>query len=209
MGIIWNRAGILVPIIFFAFFAGISWFVGIDTWQNSIWPQIIAVSISSILVGFIGIGLNHPNTQENESSTINSGGTHSFMFVPMQYWFFLIPILWFSISWYGGSVKEEQIEMLSNPQLNDLYRVESKGVFGSETEGFPYQILKVTGVNGQKIYFVEASKVQSQPEYVDDAINNRDYEKRDYFIPTKHETTINELLKWHKDNALTAVYRPE
>lgn len=127
----------------------------------------------------------------------------------MQYWFFLIPILWFSISWYVDSVNEEQKEMLSNPQVNDLYRVESKGVFGSETEGFPYQILKVIGVNGQKIYFVEANKVQSQPEYVVEAINNRDYEKRDYFSPTKHETTISELLKWHKENTLTAVYRPE
>ena len=100
--IIWTRLGILVALIAIACLIGGQYltntiFSDAQYYQTHSWPPLVALGVAGVVVWLVGSHLNSNSTRRvidaetNQEMTLNDN--HTFFFVPMQYWGFILPVL--------------------------------------------------------------------------------------------------------------------
>lgn len=91
--LIWRGWGWMVPVLFVAIYAGGQLLTDAITgdgtyWLEQSWVKFAACFVASSVVGFLGYVLNVGGYQLHISEGLpkESFYSHTFMFVPMQYW---------------------------------------------------------------------------------------------------------------------------
>ena len=103
MLIIWRGYGWLVPVVVFAALIlsqlSVDAVYGDGFYTANAWPKQAASMVAAILVGFIGIYLNHTKRQiqvdEETGQVLGKAPSHSLFFIPIEYWALITLALFF------------------------------------------------------------------------------------------------------------------
>ncbi len=88
--IIWKGLGILVFIITLVVAVIMQLVLGTEYYQTESWPIPLAIALSAIIVGLLGLNLNNKpgrillDAKTNEQIEVKK--IHSLFWIPMQYW---------------------------------------------------------------------------------------------------------------------------
>ncbi|MCR5761849.1 MAG: hypothetical protein K6G00_00525 [Treponema sp.] len=119
MWLIWKGFGILTVFFAFASMIGVQLIVdnvlGTGYWKNNAWPLSLSLIISGLICWFLGRYLNsRPGKIVIDKETgegFELRKTHSFFFIPLQYWGVIYSIL--AIIAFIWKIKEIKSSLLS------------------------------------------------------------------------------------------------
>ena len=76
--VIWSGLGFLVAVIALGSLIVVQTLTG-SAYDTETWPKLAGFGLAAILTSGIGYALNKPRRE-------TGAGTHSFLFIPMDYW---------------------------------------------------------------------------------------------------------------------------
>ncbi len=96
--IIWNGAGLLVPVIAFLPFLATEIIVGSDYYAGHTWPKLMAAGVAGALLWLVGRKLNRSPRRvlvdlETSEEVVLPPRRHDLFFVKIEYWCFFIVAL--------------------------------------------------------------------------------------------------------------------
>ena len=201
--IFWRGIGILVPVLFILG-ALISQFItdkifGKGFYESSDLSMTIAVCIGALLLYALSMKLN----RDSEGKWHNY---HSFMFIPIQFWSFAIPIIFLCVTFWEKHKLSDEIEKLKSPVASDVYFLDlsefPEGSVPEIEEEFKYTFWKVKSVNGKTITVKFSDKLYSQKSGL--------RKLKRYVIPENTEEVlvdIDNLVELRKFGAIYSVVR--
>ena len=101
---IWRGTGIFVPIIFVAAFMFVPMLIdliaGSDHQIERFHIMIFTAAICSVILAILGYLMNHKYrvvTKSSFSSNVKKSPSHTFFFIPIEYWALIIPIIIYAL----------------------------------------------------------------------------------------------------------------
>ncbi len=93
--LIWKGAGILVPLIAVVCFGAVAVLVSdsFDTNYGIVISQLVAGAVIWVAAGLLSRGETRTLVDPETNEPVVLKKTHSFFFIPMKYWAFILPAL--------------------------------------------------------------------------------------------------------------------
>lgn len=93
--IIWRGFGWVGAVVILAAMVltqyGVDAVIGLDGFYTAnAWPKYLAAGVATVLVGATGLVLN------------SKDNTHTLFFIPLQYWVFVLPIIFVAVHFLGS-----------------------------------------------------------------------------------------------------------
>lgn len=159
--IIWRRLGVVVPIVGVALllvYFTPSWGgAPADYLTQNRWAVWATIGIASFALGLFGWLFNHrwrkPVFDPDTGAELGKSPSHSFFFVPVEYWSLLIPAVLLTFSWASQERAQKEFGYLHDPVVDDVYIV--KQVEGTKPGWVG--LFKVTQVSAQAVEVVPST----------------------------------------------------
>lgn len=187
MVVVWRGFGFLVPIIGIAAWMGsvfaINAVFGKGYYGDNDWPMYCTVGLLCVALGAFGYLLNHRMRKDIEDpetgAIIGKPPSHSFFFVPIEYWAILVPVIviWSQVS--AAKHDAADASYLEAPIKGDVYVTDFTQTFDDIDPKHKWGLMKVVRVSGQTVhvkigtmgYGVSISAAQAVTEGEDRAPN--------------------------------------
>lgn len=168
MLIIWRRMGWLVPVIVLASMVvsalAVEFATGGETELAKHWRRFPGVILASAVLGILGYHLNYRNRpvhKDEETGELTQAPSHTFFYLPMQFWAVIYPIFFVWLSVTSAQETAETEAYLAAPQVNDIYITnfynDTENLLSEEKDDkFQVSVLKITSVDADGVMTVSA-----------------------------------------------------
>ncbi len=151
---IWKGQGWVVPVIFIAAFFDVQGvidsFMGEGFYQDNRWVKIVSVVSVAVLLGVIGVFMNHYarwQMRKKRSESQRTDIPHTLLFLPIEVWAIIIPCVFLGIDYFQEEQPDHTLTYLQKPKVNDIYSVDFTKIFKKEDPVYKYGTMVVVSVD--------------------------------------------------------------
>jgi len=161
---IWRRLGIIVPAVgigLLVVWVSPSWGGGLaDFYSVNRWAVWTTIGIASFALGLVGWLLNHrwrkPVVDPDTGAELGRPPSHSFFFIPVEYWSLLIPAVFVMGSWVDQESAKKELGFLQSPTIGDVYVMKLEELVDDANPGW-VRLLKVITVSPESVEIVPST----------------------------------------------------
>jgi len=208
MFIVWRGYGWLTPVIaIFGLFVSlfmIKAIAGSYFETSSRVPFAISVVFASLLLGFVGYSVNKKRKRYTDTETGEevTSPSHTFFFIPMQYWGVIIPLVLFSGKLIGDSSEAEDLIAIEQAAIGDRYHIVLPEVLAQDDTKFKYSLMKIVAFSDEGYEFVIAGTSYRKRKHVRHAVRDKDDVKADFYFDNRYSFTQQELISLRKSGGI-------
>lgn len=213
MLIIWRGWGLLVPVVVVATFVLTAMIMepifGKDEFDLYGSGGIVFTLLSSGLVGVLGYYFNVKRRKvykDEETGERVKSSTHTFFFIPMQYWALVLPALLSFLAYTDMQGEKKMQENLAAPQINDYYLVDYSKMYTDATE-YKFGLMKVKNVSGDSVELFASSQAYTKKAGAREDVKKNKDGAAGYYDTVTESYTSSTLLEMQKAGAIYEVVR--
>ncbi len=215
MLIIWRRMGWLVPVIVLISLVittiAIRATLG-DVDVSAHWQNFATFLLASLTIGILGYHLNYRKRTvviNEETGEEEKSPSHTFFFIPMQFWAIILPIFFVWIT--NDAIKRENqtTAYLNAPIVNDMYLTDSNAEEPDGKDQYSVNIFKVTAVEDTQVHVVHGRYVYDTEYDARSDIRKGNVDGNDDFGTKPTIYSITQLISMKDKGTLLSVYRGE
>ena len=214
MSKIWKGKGWLVPVIFIAAFTdiqkAIDFFMGEGFYQENRWVKIVSVVSVGILVGILGIVINHYFRWKKIKKNSENKGTnipHTLLLLPIEVWAIIIPCVFLGIDYFQEKQPDNTLVYLQNPKVNDIYSVDFTKIFQKEDPVYRYGTMVVVSVDLNLIEVHTSTHAYDGRSGVRKDLYSGVAKEAFYYREETIPFNISETIRFHESGGIISVTR--
>jgi hypothetical protein len=208
---IWRGFGWLIPIIVIVSLLlmqlSFNYFFGEETYENSEWPKVIAIFLSSILIAFLGYFFNYKKRVVVRDEKMEKTPSHTLFFIPIEFWAIILPLLSLWMANNNIEKNKKYMILIGSPAVNDNYHVDYAKMYNYSDKEFKYGVIKVTSVFSDRVEFLVGNSTYNSKHSVNKIIRDGKFNDANYFSDKVVGFTKKELRDFKKNNAIFAISR--
>jgi hypothetical protein len=212
--IIWRRSGFVVLFIFLISQVATEWIInslfGAYYFDSYFWPQVLAVVLCTIFTGIAGYLLNYKYRKKvvhEETGKIIKSPSHSFFFIPVEFWAILIPVIGFLVIQDNYETLNKDMRYLSSPSLNDKYLMNYEILMNDYRDEAKYGMGIVTAIDEEKIVVKLGNSVYNKTSGPKKDMKEFAFNRNDYFSEQAAAFTTSELIDFRRKQGIYGVIR--
>jgi hypothetical protein len=212
--IIWRGFGFIVLVVFlvvqFSTEGIFDAVLGTNYFNSHLWAQILATLSAALLVGLAGYLLNYQYREvyvDEETGQSYKSPSHSFFFIPVEFWMLIIPVIAFFHFSDAYKQREKDIAYLSSPMKDDKYLINHEIFSEGYKNKMKYGIGKVALVSSGNVAVQFANLVYDMKSGPEEDIKKHKVFREDYFSEQAAVFTTSELIKLRESTAIYQVHR--
>lgn len=159
-------------------------------------PIKLEATIAFLLIGFLGYIFNYKNR-------IAGSPSHSFFYIPMEFWAVIVPVFIFNVS----QIEEQEMAYIESAMINDKYVVDFTKIFEGIEGKYKYGVMKVLSVTSDEIRVTVSKIAYNKPSGPVKDIREGKANEASYYSSDSSVFTKSELLDFKKSGVIYSVVR--
>lgn len=214
MLVIWRGYGWLIPIIVFGGFLlseiAMDDLYGEGFYQANEWPKILAILVSTVLIGSLGYYFNYKKRQvivDPETGKKTKSPSHSLFFIPLEAWAIIIPALFVGLEIHTAEIDAKELAFIENPAINDKYLVDFTKLNTDADKTYKYGILKVISIQSNGVEVVVSELAYDKKSGVRKDLKDGKADKPEYYPSESFLIETNYLIELKNTDSIFEVSR--
>ncbi|MCB9881793.1 MAG: hypothetical protein H6834_08395 [Planctomycetes bacterium] len=171
-----------------------------NAYETRAWPKLVAGCLAAASAFAWGRLWNRTSRAEGRP-------THTFFFVPMEYWGALIPVILGLVTFSEMREHAEGERYLEAPRVNDVYLMDVTRLDERVPEGGPYGAFVIRAIEDETIVMAPSTRTYASLHDLRELCHREEVRAPGFFLEARVEFTRERLRELFDEGVILLVFR--